>query len=256
MKIGVCLGCFNGESFIKEQIESILEQLSLMDILVITDDNSSDETVSIINNFCDARIFLIRNIEHVGYVKNFEIGLSYLIDNKEVDIIFLSDQDDVWELNKVNKVVKVFNEDPNISFVSHKLNYVNCSLVPLTMTVPREYKYNKLFLFRSFVKPCTFGCGIALRNDVLRNALPFPRLVYTHDHWIELVGYFSGRCVRLDERLIKYRRLTSSLTEDAKLNNSGNKINTLLDKLLTRLKYCSMIFIALYRSIYSKQSKC
>lgn len=250
MKIGVCLASFNGELFIKEQITSILMQLSVDDILVVTDDNSSDSTATIVKDIGDSRIILIRNFERIGYVKNFERGLSYLINYKDtsVDIIFLSDQDDLWELNKVEKVVSVFSEDASVSFVYHKLCYVNRDLVPLLENPIQECNYDKLFLFRSIIRPFGFGCGMAFRIDVLRKSIPFPEFVYTHDHWIELMGYFSGRCVILDECLIKYRRQLSSLTEITKVRKYNDKLFSIFNILKTRFSYFALILIAWHRS--------
>ena len=102
--ISVCMATYNGGKHIREQIESILPQLSLNDEIIISDDGSNDETVKIINSFNDKRIKLFFNqrkkefnSRHALVTSNFENALK----NAQGDIIFLSDQDDVWRDDKV-----------------------------------------------------------------------------------------------------------------------------------------------------------
>ena len=97
--ISVCMAIYNGEKYIKEQIDSILMQLSNEDELVISDDSSNDRTLDIIAEYNDRRIKVLHHIPAIGnsFVKakaNFENALSVA----KGDYIFLSDQDDVWSL--------------------------------------------------------------------------------------------------------------------------------------------------------------
>ena len=95
--VSVCMATYNGGKYIKEQIDSILGQLSNNDELIISDDNSTDDTVDIINRISDSRVRLFFN-KQKGYTNNFENALKQV----RGDIIFLSDQDDIWMDNKVN----------------------------------------------------------------------------------------------------------------------------------------------------------
>ena len=101
--ISVCMATFNGEKYIKEQIESILSQISLSDELVISDDKSTDNTLDIIRDFNDPRIKLYIHEKDHGFVRNFENALT----KSNGDIIFLSDQDDIWMPDKVNTTLRV-----------------------------------------------------------------------------------------------------------------------------------------------------
>ena len=95
MMISIAMTTFNGESFLKDQLESISNQTYLPDELIISDDCSSDNTIKIIENFIDRapyEIRLIKNIKNNGFTKNFEIALNAC----QGDIIFLADQDDYW----------------------------------------------------------------------------------------------------------------------------------------------------------------
>jgi len=95
--ISVCMATFNGEKYIKEQINSILIQLDYKDELIISDDGSTDKTMEIIHKFDDKRIKLFENKNMHGYAHNFENALKQATG----DYIFFSDQDDVWLPNKV-----------------------------------------------------------------------------------------------------------------------------------------------------------
>jgi len=98
MKISVCMATYNGERYLKEQLDSILKQLSFTDEIIISDDGSQDRTIEIIESFGDSRIKLFHSTQQ-NLIYNFENALS----KASGDIIFLSDQDDIWYENKVEK---------------------------------------------------------------------------------------------------------------------------------------------------------
>lgn len=88
---------YNGEKYISVQLDSILKQLSENDEVIISDDSSTDRTVDVIKNFKDKRIKLYEDNHFHSPIFNFENALE----KASGDIIFLSDQDDVWLDNKV-----------------------------------------------------------------------------------------------------------------------------------------------------------
>ena len=94
--VSVCLATFNGERFIAEQLESILIS-QIVDEVLIIDDSSSDATLSIVARYTDARIRVIRHCENKGVISTF----NELLQEASGDIIFLSDQDDIWINDKV-----------------------------------------------------------------------------------------------------------------------------------------------------------
>lgn len=90
--ISVCMPTYNGEKFIRIQLESILSQLGNDDEIVISDDSSTDKTVEITKSFNDSRIHLLENNTFHSPIYNLENALK----NAKGDFIFLSDQDDEW----------------------------------------------------------------------------------------------------------------------------------------------------------------
>jgi glycosyltransferase involved in cell wall biosynthesis len=105
IKISVALCTYNGEKYIKEQIISILKQSKRVDEIIISDDNSSDTTLKIVNDLlsdCDIAHKICTHETNIGVTRNFMECISKC----SGDIIFTCDQDDVWKKNKVEKMIK------------------------------------------------------------------------------------------------------------------------------------------------------
>lgn len=109
MKVSVCMATYNREKFIKEQLDSILCQLGDNDELIISDDNSTDKTVEIINSYYDNRIKIYKNQLFNSPIFNFENAIKYATG----DIIVRADQDDIWEYDKLEIVQKEFKKYSN-----------------------------------------------------------------------------------------------------------------------------------------------
>ena len=103
--ISVCIATYNGEKYIREQLDSILPQLGLDDEVIISDDSSTDNTLKIIEEYNDCRIKIFSNNKFYSPILNFENALK----KAQGDFIFLSDQDDIWKSNKVEVVMKYLN---------------------------------------------------------------------------------------------------------------------------------------------------
>jgi rRNA maturation RNase YbeY len=130
MVISICLASYNGEKYIKEQIDSILEQ-SFEDFeLIIQDDCSNDKTVEIVREYLkkDDRILLYENQKNLGYVKNFET----LIKKANGDFIALCDQDDIWHRDKLKILIENIGKNSliysNSLLVDEEANSLNIKL--------------------------------------------------------------------------------------------------------------------------------
>ena len=104
MKLSVAMATYNGARYLRQQLESIFSQLAPEDEIVIVDDASQDATCAIVMEFKDARVRLLRNPRNVGVLGSFERAIR----NTTGDVIFLSDQDDVWRGDKVRKFRAAF----------------------------------------------------------------------------------------------------------------------------------------------------
>jgi glycosyltransferase involved in cell wall biosynthesis len=202
------MATYNGSRFIEKQIQSILPQLSYNDELVIVDDCSSDQTVNLIQKFTDSRIKLWENTKNLGAIKNFEKSIT----NAEGDIIFLSDQDDIWMPDKVKEVTSVFTQRQEVTLVITNLQVIDehDNLVPNSKLVG-DFRPG---LIQNFVKSKFRGCTLAVRQPMLKYFLPFPEDIPMHDMWIGLVNEIYGQTLYIDKPLLQYRRHSSNVTSE------------------------------------------
>ncbi|QIP12031.1 glycosyltransferase family 2 protein [Spirosoma aureum] len=196
--ISICLATYNGAKYIVRQIESILPQLLDEDEIIISDDNSTDNTLQLISSIQDSRIKLIKNMKGKGPIANFESALN----NANGDFIFLCDQDDVWFVNKI-EVMK--NELKKYDLVLSDCEVVNENLEVL---IPSFFYFrnSRAGFFYNIYKNSYMGCCMAFRRDVLKYALPFPKSIHMHDWWIGLLVELRGSVGFIDRPLMKYVR--------------------------------------------------
>jgi glycosyltransferase involved in cell wall biosynthesis len=198
INVSVCLATYNGEKYIKEQLESILCQLSYNDEVVISDDSSSDKTIEIIKDFNDKRIVLFENNIFRNHIKNFEFALSKARGN----YIFLSDQDDIWLPNKVSILTA---ELKHFNLVISDCIYVNSHLDVINDSYFKKSNARK-GLIKNFTKNTYLGCCMAFDRKVLNNSMPFPPNIKSHDTWIGLIGEIFGTTKFVTNKLILFRR--------------------------------------------------
>lgn len=200
-KVSVAMAVRNGDMFLRQQIESILPQLLDKDELVISYDQSSDCTWDIIESYSklDSRVKCFKNIKQSGLVNNFENA----IENCSGDIIFYSDQDDVWNLNKISKVLERFN-DENVSVVIHDATLVNEKLEvihPSTFAI----RNGNVSLLRNLIRLSYIGCCLAFRADLKKVVIPIPTIYRSHDWWTGSICSCFGRMEMIEESLIMHR---------------------------------------------------
>ena len=210
--ISVCMAVKNGEQFLGAQLDSILLQLGADDEVVISDDHSSDNTLNVLNSYSDPRIRVMTN-PRTGLVNNFEHALS----NSGGEVIFLSDQDDVWMPHKIKSTLPFFNEyDLVVSdccIVSERLDSLHDSFF--------EINSSSHGLFRNLLHNSYMGCCMAFKRSILKKALPFPTNLVTHDQWLGLTAELYGRVTFIPDKLILHRRHDQNASSTA--NESKQK---------------------------------
>lgn len=199
--VSVCMAAYNGERYIKKQIESIMDNLTQEDELIISDDFSTDNTRKIIDDLSKeySNIRLIDGPK-AGVKKNFENALSNAIG----DYLFLCDQDDIWEPTKVKDVLEVFNKT-NASVVVHDAEVFN---EKNEVTIPSfiEYRGSKNGALKNIVKNSYIGCCMAFKKELLEYVLPIPNYIEMHDQWIGVLGDMHGGSYFYKKVLFHYRR--------------------------------------------------
>ena len=231
--ISVCMATYNGEKYIKEQIESILSNLSEGDELIVFDDASCDSTVEIINSFADSRIKIIQGGRNKGFVAAF----TKAIENAKGDYVFLSDQDDVWHTDKVSVMKKYF--DKGADFVCHDARVINADGVELYESY-FDWQGVKDSFLNIFLRPYLLGSCMAFTSNLRSLILPVPAHVKSHDRWITYVVL----CCRknreiLNEKLIDYRRHGNNVSRCRRRN--------LLVAIFSRVKLFSILIYGLMK---------
>jgi glycosyltransferase involved in cell wall biosynthesis len=196
----------NGAAFIRAQVESILVQLGPQDELIIVDDASSDESPGILNTIRDARLHVHRNERNLGVLPTFERALELA----RGEILFLSDQDDVWLPGKMAKALEVFASNPEVTMVASDARLID----EHGRTVNESFfsvrgPFSRGFV-RNFVKNKYLGCTLSFRRAMLRYFLPIPRDVPMHDIWFGLLNEIYGETYFIDAPLVAYRRHRSN----------------------------------------------
>jgi GT2 family glycosyltransferase len=196
-KISIGLAVYNGSSFIKEQIDSMLPQLTQQDEIIVSDDGSTDDTLAILRSYSDSRIRILPHERSRGVTGNFEYVLSHC----SGDVIFLSDQDDFWLPQKIKWMASALE--------TCDLVVCDCCLVDehRNKIASSFYKQNKSGkgLIKNLLRNSFMGCCMAFTQKVLSKALPFPASIAMHDQWIGLVAqrYFTVRFI--SEVLVEHR---------------------------------------------------
>lgn len=214
--VSVCMATYNGERFVKQQIESILAQLGIEDELIISDDGSMDSTVSIIESFHDPRIKLLRHLQpsyksryyqtNVNIASNFENALKH----SKGDYIFLSDQDDIWAEGKVAKMKEITILSKGVVMSSFMVIREDDSVKTKKVTPPIRS------LLGAVIDAKFLGSSMCLSRNFLSFALPFPRGVVSHDAWIGLLAVYNKKLTVIDEPLLLYRRHGTNATSKGK----------------------------------------
>lgn len=221
-KISVCIATYNGEKYIRQQLGSILGQIGESDEIIISDDSSSDRTVEIIKTFDDKRIRLLENNRFHSPAYNFENALE----KATGDIIFLSDQDDIWLENKVKIMTGLLQQ--------YELVVSDCIIINETGDILQESFFNirgsKKGLLNNLLKNSYMGCCMAFNRKILDIALPFPDNLSMHDMWIGMIGELYGKTYFCDQKLVKYRRHEHSASP-----TFGPSPYTIKDKISFRL---------------------
>lgn len=249
-KISVALCTYNGEKYIYDQVISIISQSKKVDEIVICDDGSIDKTLEIIQRIKlqnDFNINIHVNDKQLGVTKNFEKCIKLCSGN----FIFFSDQDDIWEANKVERFMDFFDSKnahvffSNANLISSKMEYANKKLI--NNDTIKKIKISdsafKMILKENYVT----GATMAINKEIIKISEQIPE-EWIHDEWLATLSFFIGNTLYIDDCLIQYRihennqlgLFSGSYNDRFKrfmfvINDSKNYRKTQLDK-YTRLK--------------------
>lgn len=216
MKVSIAMATYNGAKYILQQLESFANQSRLPDELVISDDCSTDETESIVHAFAGHAPFVVkfhRNKKNLGYCGNFNEALQ----KTTGDIVFLSDQDDVWFPEKIEHMLGVAEQHPDALVIMNDAALTDGELNEVGLTKLGQIRSSGLSI-ENFV----MGCCCAIRRELLDLCIPIPAGVKAHDNW--LVAFADGLSAKVIEPIVLqyYRRHDSN--ESQFIANSTKKL--------------------------------
>lgn len=221
--ISVCMISYNGAKYIKEQLDSILCQLSEKDEVIISDDGSTDGTVEIISSYNDPRIKLLHHkLAHTPYKGTMDVcyrvgrNAENAMMKASGDYIFLADQDDVWPEGKVERCVRELQDADLV--VTNKM-VVDSNLKPLH-SGGGVSPLKSATLFNTLTHTPFTGCCMAFRKSLLDYVLPFPKEPLMHDIWIGLMGMRHGKVRVLQEPMLFYRRHGGNASHNGSRSNN------------------------------------
>ena len=217
MMISIALATYNGEKFIKEQIDSIIYQTFEDWELVISDDCSNDRTIEILHEYekKDKRIHVFCNQVNVGFKDNFAKAISYC----KGEYIALADQDDVWTNDHIELLYKNIGNNSlicsNSTVVDENLNRLGYQLHNDTLFVAdnKESQFIQL-IYSNFVQ----GCTVLFKKELMKDFIPIPKNQRYHDYWLAWVAVTKNGIKYIDQSTLFYRQHFSNITDNSRTN--------------------------------------
>jgi len=203
MNVLVLLSTFNGSAFLREQVQSILDQSIAGTLTVLVrDDGSKDDTVAIVQSFKDPRIEIMRG-DNIGAKASY-LALLKAARERNADYLALADQDDVWLTGKLERAIDRLSAIDGPALYCSALNLVDANLKP-----KGRFAYPGVPGFEAaFLTNCVTGCTCVVNRALaLRlKELPRPDEILMHDWWLYLVAVAFGKVIYDAQSRILYRQ--------------------------------------------------
>ncbi|MCH5268892.1 MAG: glycosyltransferase family 2 protein [Lachnospiraceae bacterium] len=262
--IAIIMAVYNGEAYLREQIDSLLDN-SRRDVTIhIFDDGSADRSADIIAEYQEChpeKIFYYRNTKNRGVIRNFLEGCQDI----DADYYMFCDQDDVWlpekiphTLAKMQAAESSFPEKPLVVFGDARV--VDEDLQEIHPSFQRQsgYRTDLLDLPHILMENKLIGCTI-LFNRSLKNLLSdIPDSLRMHDWWIALIASALGRIIYLDEPLLLYRQHAGNVVGGStKASYIKNRLANLSAQRKVLYDTCAQAqsFLDCYQSLLTKKQQ-
>jgi glycosyltransferase involved in cell wall biosynthesis len=206
------MATYQGERYVERQLRSILQQLDATDEVVVVDDCSRDRTVEAIESVADPRIKLFRNPINRREVYSF----GRAIEIATGDIVFLSDQDDIWLPGRVRLMTDRLRKS-DAALITSNFEWMDADERPLDVAFDGVSSTASTRHFRNIVdifigKTNYFGCAMAFKCELVPLIVPIPSYVESHDLWIALAANQIGSNLHIDDKTLRKRRHDSNTT--------------------------------------------
>lgn len=204
-RISVVMATYNGERFLQQQIDSILQQSLPPAELIIMDDCSKDGTLGILNDYAAKNpiVKVFSNEVNIGFVKNFEKGISLTSGN----FIALSDQDDIWVPDKLEQLFNGIGDALLIYSNSELVDEAGGSMHKKMSDIKNQIGFNSSLMF--VIGTWAPGHAFLFKRVLAEKCIPFPDLV-AHDFWLAFMATCYQPVKYLAEPLVLYRQHSSN----------------------------------------------
>lgn len=224
--ISIALCTYNGERFLENQLNSILNQTYQNLEIIVVDDKSLDGTMKILRSFESEfkKITVYQNELNIGYGKNFEKAISL----SNGDYIALSDQDDIWEENKISRQLECIKDNILNYHNSEFIDEYGVSLKKSVFDICKPYNGadSSLFLFEN----CVSGHTILFKKSLKKYLTNFPINIF-YDQWIAYVATNFGKINYIDDKLVRFRRHSENNTDILRQKKSFRNQNNETDNI-------------------------
>lgn len=213
MRISVVMTTYNGEKYIGQMLDSIRTQTRLVDEVLILDDCSKDNTVKFVTDYIERYQLsgwkIIVNQKNVGWKRNFKNGLEMATG----DVIFLSDQDDNWHADKIEKMTAAFEKNQNIWLLASQVSvFTEEAGINTDMVEVRTEADGKVIFDYNYYVVKRPGCSMAMRKDILEIFFRIWNEDMPHDAALWSIANLLGKLYIYDEPLIDYRKHEGNVT--------------------------------------------
>jgi glycosyltransferase involved in cell wall biosynthesis len=203
--VAVVVATYNGATYLRQQLESIVQQTYKPSQIIIVDDDSLDDTLQVANNFAahHPEVMVVQNETRLGYIKNFEKGMLIAT----ASYVALSDQDDIWMPHKLETLLANIG-DQMLAYSDSELIDANGQLLNQKMSsIKNQLAYHTPIMYA--IGAWAPGHAMLFKKELVDKAAPFPALV-THDFWLGFVATCYSRVVYVNEPLVHYRQHTQN----------------------------------------------
>ena len=222
LRVSIALGTYNGERFLREQLDSLARQTLLPCEVVVADDHSNDQTWSILEGFAREAPFpvrLHRNERNLGWQENFVRAALRC----EGQWVAFCDQDDVWKPEKLQRIAECVERHPDVVMVVHSASMASEELVPLGAKLPDIKRFRLVEPLHNAPLFTQLGFACCFDRDLLRDVPVdlrpcdpnIPNRKQSHDQLVTLLANVLGQVAYLPDELAIYRRHGSAATGEA-----------------------------------------
>ena len=241
--VSICMCTYNGAAYLRELLESILSQSQLPDEIIIYDDHSVDETSNILQEYMDMsqniRWVFHKNSENVGWRENFKRCMEHATG----DIVFLCDQDDIWDSQKIEIMSAAFRDN-------HSIGLLSSGYRPLVMQGAHETNLKSRSTHTKEIKKVelaprgfyyTVGCTYAFRKSLIAPFVKCWDPEIAHDGLLWYLALSTDSLYRIDYEALLFRRHENNASSHPCMKKNSLEMRDYIEgqqRVIERIKQC------------------